>query len=177
MKIQIIFLAAIFLLFLFLAGKLVRRRYFGRRANRHRKFIKTGNKVLKKLDGFDGERSAAQKIVYLRQINPLVFEELLLSAFEKKGWRVRRNKSYTGDGGFDGEVWDGSTHYLIQAKRYQEHIKRLHLEDFAALCKKNRTRGLFIHTGKTGKGLLQEFSRQGVEIVSGEKLVSLVSKN
>jgi len=40
-------------------------------------------------------------IAYLRKIDPYVFEELLLEALLSKGFKITRNKRYSGDGGID----------------------------------------------------------------------------
>src|SRR5699024_1294775 len=44
-----------------------------------------------------------QRLAYLRKIDPLAFEELLLVVAELRGWKIQRNKRYTGDGGIDGK--------------------------------------------------------------------------
>ena len=59
-------------------------------------------------------------IVYLRKINPFVFEELILSVIEDSNIRVYRNRRYTGDGGVDG---------MIKIKEVQEHLKKKKLEE------------------------------------------------
>ena len=62
---------------------------------------------------------------YLRKINPYVFEELLLLAFERRGMRVIRNSRYSGDGGLDGQVLIDGERWLIQAKRYGRTIRHI----------------------------------------------------
>ena len=58
-----------------------------RRYSRHTHNVKTANKVLNTLSTFS---FPGQKFNYLRQIDPFVFEELLLCAFERKGHVVIR---------------------------------------------------------------------------------------
>ena len=66
---------------------------------RHRRYRATAGRVLNKLNSLPGD---GQRLTYLRKISPYVFEELLLSAFERQGLAVVRNASYSGDGGLDG---------------------------------------------------------------------------
>ncbi|GJK49706.1 hypothetical protein TUM17560_20830 [Serratia marcescens] len=87
---------------------------------------------------------------YLRKINPYVFEELLLLAFERQGYAVIRNASYSGDGGLDGQVIIEGKTYLIQAKRYGRTITPSHITSFGALLRQYHCDGFFIHTGRTG---------------------------
>lgn len=56
----------------------------------------------------------ASTIAYLRRIDPLVFEELVLSALARRGYAILRNERYSGDGGIDGRVWINGQCRLIQ---------------------------------------------------------------
>ena len=115
---------------------------------------------------------------YLRKIDPFVFEELILHTFKMKGFKIKRNKKYTGDGGIDGKVVINNQLYLIQAKRYSNFINPRHIENFASLCKSYNTKGFFIHTGKTGpesKNITKQF--KNIEIISGSKLFDFFIEN
>jgi restriction system protein len=92
-----------------------------------------------------------EQITHLRGVNPFVFEEMILTALKQRGYKIKRNKRYSGDGGIDGQVIIKDHSYLIQAKRYANHINPAHVQSFALLCKRRGKRGLFVHTGKTGK--------------------------
>ena len=148
---------------------------FSKKRNKHQNNILSSKKILLKLNCFKFE---GQKINYLKKINPFVFEELLLSAFEEKGYKIKRNKKYTGDGGFDGTIFDKQNNkYLIQAKRYSYYINPKHITEFGELLKKNKCKGFFIHTGKTGRKSFIEISKyHNIEIISGNKLIKLISK-
>lgn len=140
---------------------------------RHAYYINRAHKVLKKIRKIQGEGAPARKMAYLRRINPYVFEELLLLAYEKKGFRVIRNRRYSGDGGVDGWVIVNRKRIPVQAKRYSGHIKREHVEAFSSLIQKKKAPyGLFIHTGRTGKGSTGQMFTN-VQIVSGERLLDL----
>lgn len=142
-------------------------------ARRHRRYQATAARVLERLPQLAGD---AQRLTYLRKINPYVFEELLLLACERQGHPVKRNASYSGDGGLDGQVIINGKKYFIQAKRYGRTITPSHIQDFGALLLKSRCEGFFIHTGRTGylsRALLQNHTH--VHLVSGQRLLDLLA--
>ncbi len=142
---------------------------------RHRRHQATATRVLARLPLLGGD---GQRLAYLRKINPYVFEELLLLAFERQGYAVIRNTSYSGDGGLDGQVIIGDQKYLIQAKRYGRAITPSHITRFGALLRHHHCQGFFIHTGRTGqlsRALLQNHPH--VHLVSGQKLLALLAGN
>ncbi|TNL02200.1 restriction endonuclease [Kosakonia cowanii] len=142
---------------------------------RHRRYRAAAARVLQRLPQLGGN---GQRLAYLRKINPYVFEELLLLAFERQGYAVIRNTSYSGDGGLDGQVIIGDQKYLIQAKRYGRAITPSHITSFGALLRHHHCDGFFIHTGRTGqlsRVLLQNHPH--VHLVSGQKLLALLAGN
>ncbi|XUU47425.1 restriction endonuclease [Serratia nematodiphila] len=142
---------------------------------RHRRYQATAMRVLVRLPLLGGD---GQRLAYLRKINPYVFEELLLLAFERQGYAVIRNTSYSGDGGLDGQVIIEGKTYLIQAKRYGRTITPSHITSFGALLRHHHCDGFFIHTGRTGQ--LSRFLLQNhphVHLVSGQKLLALLAGN
>lgn len=125
------------------------------------------------------ENGFARALGYLRKIDPLAFEELILTAIEDDNVRVRRNLSYTGDGGLDGEVTYRGARVLIQAKRYGAHIQRAHVHAFASVCAAYGAFGLFVHTGRTGegsRGAITEASGR-IVIVSGHRLIEFLTQS
>ncbi|WP_237770577.1 restriction endonuclease, partial [Enterobacter hormaechei] len=107
---------------------------------------------------------------------PYVFEELLLSAFERQGLTVVRNASYSGDGGLDGQVIIDGEHWLIQAKRYSRAVSPAHVEDFDRLLLQSGRRGLFIHTGRTGKmSRTIRTASPRLRIISGQRLLAILA--
>lgn len=134
---------------------------------------KAAKRVLERLQTLD---SLQKKLAYLRKIDAFIFEELILEAFERRGCRVERNRRYTGDGGIDGKLWIYKQLYLVQAKRYSNHISAAHVREFVDLCAQHRSKGIFVHTGRTGK-LSKEIAQQcsNVTIISGERLIQLVT--
>jgi len=142
---------------------------------RHRRYRAAAARVLQRLPQLGGN---GQRLAYLRKINPYVFEELLLLAFERQGYAVIRNTSYSGDGGLDGQVIIGDQKYLIQAKRYGRAITPSHITRFGALLRHHHCQVFFIHTGRTGqlsRALLQNHPH--VHLVSGQKLLALLAGN
>ncbi|MGP3085015.1 restriction endonuclease [Serratia nevei] len=142
---------------------------------RHRRYRATAARVLQRLPQLGGN---GQRLAYLRKINPYVFEELLLLAFERQGYAVIRNTSYSGDGGLGGQVIIEGKTYFIQAKRYGRAITPSHIKSFGALLRHHHCDGFFIHTGRTGQlshALLQNHPH--VHLVSGQKLLALLAGN
>lgn len=112
---------------------------------------------------------------YLRKLDPFVFEELLLLAFKKRGYRIGKNKRYSGDGGVDGRVYAKDGCYLVQAKRYSSAINPAHVADFAKVIEKEKAcGGFFIHTGRTGAKAYRN-KQHNITFISGEKLLQLLS--
>lgn len=145
------------------------------KANRHRRYQRQALRVLARLPQLAGD---GQRLSYLRKINPYVFEELLLTAFERRGYRIKRNRRYSGDGGLDGQVWIDGQRYLIQAKRYARTITAAHVAEFGALVRRERCRGLFVHTGRTGPKSHAELARlPEIELLSGQHLLNLLKED
>lgn len=115
---------------------------------------------------------------YLRKVDPFLFEELILTAYESKGFTIKRNKRYTGDGGIDGQVKIDDKWHYIQAKRYSSAINPKHVQDFSTLCRDRKRPGVFIHTGRTGPKSSSIFSAcERVSVISGSKLIQLLKSD
>lgn len=157
--------------FLVLAGVLLALWFVFVRRSKERWRIRRSRKLLEKIRTFD---SPQRIYAYLRKVDPFVFEELLLTCFEERGLVIKRNKRYTGDGGSDGQVYFAGRMMHIQAKRYANHIKREHVAAFLRLVQSERTKGIFIHTGRTGKASRTAFDSESIDCVSGSKLIALL---
>ena len=118
--------------------------------------------------------SPARRFWLLRRCDHFVFEEAVLSAFEAQGFTIQRTARYTGDGGFDGQVWIDGRRHLIQSKRYSRHISKAHLRAFDRLCEEKGCEGLFVHTGRTGRGARASETAR-VTIISGQRLLDLLA--
>lgn len=138
--------------------------------------VKIGDKIIKKLRKNLNNKlySEGQCLSYLRKIDPFVFEELLLSIYKERGFKIKRNKRYTGDGGIDGIVWIDGCKTYIQAKRYKSYIQKKHVLEFILLTEKDHVNGVFIHTGKTGAKTKNEAFNNNIEIISGRKLIDFI---
>lgn len=164
---SVLLLPLAFMLLPFLFGPASQRR--------HRRYQRQAVRILARLPQL---RDDAARLVYLRKINPYVFEEMLMTAFARQGYRIKRNARYSGDGGVDGQVWINGQRWLIQAKRYSNSISSRHILDFGILLREERCRGVFVHTGRTG-----EVSREAlravpdVSLISGNRLLKLLSGN
>lgn len=119
-------------------------------------------------------KAADHQMTHLRQVDPFVFEEMILTAIKRQGHKIQRNKRYTGDGGVDGRCYINGKDYLIQAKRYKAHINPQHVIEFASICRRHNKRGLFVHTGKTGAKSKQVAQNTNLEMISGQRLLNLL---
>lgn len=158
-----------------LAAALLLRRLLRPKAKerRHRRKQDQARRVLTKINTIP---LMPQRLAYLRKIDPLAFEELLLEAFERRGHVVRRNASYSGDGGLDGSVVIEGETYLLQAKRYGKHINRAHVAAFSAVLAARNCSGIFIHTGRTGAGTKNvAVTDPNLTIVSGQRLLDFLN--
>lgn len=145
-------------------------RLFGK--PKHRKNVRAARALLAKLKGFQSEGAI---IAYLRKINPLVFEELILCLFERDGLFVARSPSYSGDGGVDGSFyWPGKGRCAIQSKRYSKAITPAHARDFARVVARSYKAGVFAHTGRTGELSLEALGVEGLGILSGQGLARAI---
>ena len=147
-----------------------------RRLPDHRRRVSQSRAVLRAVRQFTGEGYAARCLAYLRSVDPLVFEEVVLSALEDAGLFVLRNPRYSGDGGIDGKVWlPGHGWCAVQSKRYGGHVNHHHVAAFGeAICHHGVGAGLFLHTGRSGAAVYPHLARSNVVLVSGASLVQLV---
>lgn len=138
--------------------------------------VKKSKILLEKLkEKFIDKEQYAQLMGYLRKIDPFLFEELILTVIEKDKLKIKRNKRYTGDGGIDGKFYIGRQLYLVQAKRYKNHINLQHVKDFIEVCDKYKAKGVFIHTGKTGGGVKSHLlDNPTLKIISGSNLLEFI---
>ena len=145
------------------------------RYRKHRRKQISASKVIEKINSID---NFPQKIGYLRKIDPFVFEELLLSAFSSQGYKIKRNKKYTGDGGIDGVFYVGERKVLVQAKRYKGFVSTQHIKDIENIAKIRNCYAVFCHTGKTHRCTLDLYrNHDRLIIISGEKLIDLISNH
>ena len=129
--------------------------------------------ALNRLATIGENKGVKQQFFYLWKCSPYLYEEMILTAIKKSGHRIKRNSRYSSDGGIDGQCWIEGRHYLIQAKRYSSHITTSHVKEFNHICKKRGKFGLFIHTGKTGKGSWIAKGKH-IEIISGRNMIDLL---
>lgn len=150
------------------------RFFIGRAKTQHQKNVKKSKGVMKKVGRI---KNPNKQVLYLRKIDHFLFEEVVLTALNSMGFKIKRNSAYTGDGGIDGEVKIKGKWYLIQSKRYSNYIDKTHVEEFLAVCRARKQPGLFIHTGQTGKETAAIFqSTRNVHCVSGHLLSLMFDK-
>lgn len=145
------------------------------RKKSHRIRIIKARRVFRVLQHPDFKMQPGRFFAYVRQLDPFVFEELLLVALKARGLRVIHNTRYTGDGGIDGVVIVNQQRMAVQAKRYQNHINAQHIQAFATdLKRKGCLGGFFIHSGKSGRGAYQVL-QPNIALVSGDNLHKLLT--
>lgn len=164
-------------LFIFLIGffiLLLLKRPF----DQHRHNRKKSLQIFNKIRSFHGETQNAQMFSYLRKIDPVLFEKLILDCFEQRGFKIKRNSWYSVDKGIYGKMVDQNGNLiLVQSKRYIGHINVQHVRDFALIVSKDRNakKGYFIHTGKTGKDVYSVLkNHKNIKLVSGNNLLELL---
>ncbi len=148
------------------------------RRYRHQRNIRRAARVLREIRAWQGPGQGARIIAYLRRCSPYVIEELVLSCLAEQGFRIHRNTRYTGDGGVDGRVLLNGRRSLIQVKRYRGHIRLADVQAFGRLVMREPgtgTLGLFVHTGRTGKGVRHLIRDTEIHVVSGQALAALAS--
>jgi len=136
------------------------------------KHFKKIRSARKKLTTFRSITDPGKQFSYIRKVDPFVFEEMILTALKDSGLKIKRNKRYTGDGGIDGKVVINGAMTLIQAKRYKGHIAAQHVTEFEGICRRRGCKGLFVHTGRTGKQA--RANRNDVDIISGQRMLNLL---
>jgi len=141
----------------------------------HRRRVRRSRRVLANLRAIRGEAQGARRFAYLRTVDPLCMEEVVLSALEQGGRLVRRNRRYSGDGGVDGLVRIDGSWQLVQVKRYRAHVACAHVAELAALVARHRAGGaLFVHCRRSGKAVYQALRGTPVALVSGAALLALL---
>lgn len=157
------------IILLFLTPSLITRK----RKNKHYQKKMTADMVIRKISEIE---HPGKKISYLRKIDPYVFEELILTLLQRKGFVISRNTKYSGDGGVDGRFKHEGKVWFIQAKRYSNRIKMEHVKNFHQLLKNKNCSGIFVHTGTTPLSIRRyedTSSNNRLEIISGNRLLAL----
>lgn len=138
--------------------------------------IRQARKQLKVLRGIQGANAEARALAYLREVDPYVFECMVLLSLRKLGCGVLFSTAVSGDGGIDGEFWwPGWGWGAVQAKRYKGHISAQAVDDFTRLVLRRRyVQGFFVHTGRTGEKSWETVAGTRVQMVSGHRLLMLL---
>ncbi|KQV81009.1 hypothetical protein ASD15_14090 [Massilia sp. Root351] len=142
----------------------------------HQRNVRQSRRVLRTVRAFKEPGAAGRTLAYLRAVDPLVFEEVVLSALEDAGLLVLRGTRYSGDGGVDGAVWlPGQGWHAVQAKRYRHHVCLAHVRAFGdVISSGNYDGGLFVHTGRSGAALYPQMDVARIGLLSGDRLLRLV---
>jgi restriction system protein len=139
--------------------------------------IKKAKQVLAKIkEIYSDKNNGGKAILYLRKINPYVFEELVLTAIENSNIRVIRNKSYSNDGGIDGIFKFKKGKVVVQSKRYKGYINNKHVEELSSIVKQEGYLfGVFAHTGRTGEKAKNTVKlEKNMIFISGDLLLKIL---
>ena len=137
---------------------------------RHRGNIQQARRILRTLRTFEHD---GQIMMYLKKIDPYVFEELVIQLFDESGFAVWRTPSYSGDGGMDGKVYHPSLGWcFIQSKRYNKSIRSEHVHTFVKLVGKRH--GFFVHSGTSSNVIRQDLAGTRIRMLSGSTLVDFI---
>lgn len=149
-----------------------------KRLPEHQRRVRQARRTLRTLRNLKGVATEARLFAYMRKIDPLVFEELVLCSFELAGTFIVRNLRYSGDGGIDGRAWiPGYGWCGIQSKRYGGHICSDHVAKFGStLAQSCLDLGFFVHCGRTGSAAYQHLADRRIVLVSGQRLVALICR-
>lgn len=145
-----------------------------KKKSNHKRKLESASRIIKVVSNIE---NPAQKLAYLRKVDPYAFEELILTLLQRKGFVIRRNSRYSGDGGLDGRFEHNRQLWLVQAKRYSHRIKQEHVSAFASLLLENNCKGgIFVHTGNTPasvRNYVLANKTPQIEIISGDRLLGL----
>lgn len=120
----------------------------------------------------------------LRDINPTVFEELVVDLISKMGYGTGEHVGRVGDGGFDGTITDTDDNRLglykiyIQAKRQDASVQKPAIRKFEHDLRAERGKmGIFVTTSRFTSGA-REFAENTVDpkivLVDGKQLARLL---
>ena len=139
--------------------------------------IKKAKQVLVKIkEIYSDKKNGGKAILYLRKINPYVFEELVLTAIENSNIRVIRNESYSNDGGIDGIFKLKKGKVIVQSKRYKGYINNKHVEELSSIVRQEGYLfGVFAHTGRTGEKAKNTVKlEKNMIFISGDLLLKIL---
>lgn len=147
-----------------------------RRRPRHRHNVCQSYQVLSQLRSWEGAHLEARCFAFLRKVDPLLFEEIVLTALEDCGMFIWRNLRYTGDGGLDGKAWHPHHGWCaVQVKRYCQYVCADHVREFAELvARRHYPVGLFVHSGRSGGALYSHLGNSRLTLISGNRLLQLL---
>jgi restriction system protein len=142
----------------------------------HLSNVQRSRRVLRAVRAFKEPDVGARCLAYLRAVDPLVFEEVVMSALEDAGLLVLRGRRYSGDGGVDGVVWlPDRGWFAVQSKRYRQHVCLAHVCAFGeVVAGGGYDGGLFVHTGRSGAALYERLDVARIALLSGDRLLRLV---
>lgn len=137
-----------------------------------RKIVRSYQSEGERIYNFLQHREPDEIDMIIREMKPLAFEELIITALCDHGYAAYHGKAYTRDHGVDGWVVYNGEKHPIQIKRYNGTIPTELIKNFATLCNWYETEGLFIYTGKLTK---KAYNYAGyMQMIGGTRLIDLL---
>lgn len=119
--------------------------------------------------------SEEKTLAFLRNLDPHLFEELVMFAFKKQGYVIFRNETYSNTRGHVGQI---STYKnerkLIQTKIYTGVWNPADLQDFKVVVGQHEqcNAGIFVHTEKSTN--LPANDIPNIDVMDGQQLIELI---
>jgi len=96
------------------------------------------------------EQSKADLLDYLKQVDPYLFEKIVLVLFKKMGYGDFQETSKSNDGGIDGVINQdqlGLEKIYVQAKRYSDNkVRETDIRNFIGAMSGDTSKGIFVTT-------------------------------
>ncbi|GAB2856258.1 hypothetical protein GCM10027277_26080 [Pseudoduganella ginsengisoli] len=142
----------------------------------HQHNVRRSRRVLRKVRGFKEPGAGARCLAYLRRIDPLLFEEVIMSALEDAGLFVLRSQHYGGDGGGDGVVWiPGRGWCSVLCNRFRGQVHAADVRAIAwALAKSGYDGGLLVHSCLCVTALHAQLDTARIALLGGDRLLRLI---
>lgn len=118
----------------------------------------------------------------LKQMNPYLFEKVILDLLEKMGYGEPIETSKSNDGGIDGIINQdelGLERIYIQCKRYSSNnVREPEIRNFIGAMSSDTNKGIFVTTSYFDKKAIDKASLaiQKIKLINGEELASLMIK-
>jgi len=121
----------------------------------------------------------AQSIEFLLRQSDEEFQLLVWSMYRQLGWKVIKTP-FRGDGGVDGFIVRDSDNLILQCKKYTGAVHQPVLRELFGTYKHHEPKGVngavMVTTGTISRGARQFAKGKNINLVDGDKLLSLLKE-